>query len=364
MTRPAPLLASLALAVAALLAPAAAPGADDAKLDPQLAEKAKKAVDEGLRFLRSQQADDGSWSKSVGVTGLALRAFLESHRGYTEADGAFVTRPVEFLLYHVQPSGAITESNMNENYNTAVAMSALVATGNKKYAETIASARRYLTGLQIDEGDGYEPDHKYYGGIGYGGDERPDLSNQYMALEALRASALDPKDPAWEKALRFVARCQNRSESNDQDWAGNDGGFTYMPGFSPHGGTASYGSMTHAGLLSLLNAGADKNDPRVTAAFDWIRAHYTLDDNPGARDKQGLFYYYNAFAKALAAYGEPSITDAAGKRHRWRDDLVAKLVSLQGADGSWVNAAAPRWWEGDKNLVTAYTVIALNLALR
>ena len=70
-----------------------------------------------------------------------------------------------------------------------------------------------------DEEEGYESDHAYYGGIGYGGDERPDLSNIYMALEGLRATATDPEDPAWDKALAFVSRSQNRSESNDQAWA-------------------------------------------------------------------------------------------------------------------------------------------------
>jgi squalene-hopene/tetraprenyl-beta-curcumene cyclase len=344
------------------LLPAALPAAEPA-MDPELAAKAARSIDAGLHYLRGTQGDDGSWSKSVGVTALALRAFLQSHRGYGEGDGAFVTKPIEFLLAHVNDDGSISETNQNRNYNTAVAMVALNATNNPAYDQVIKNAQSFLKGLQIDEPEGYGPDHKYYGGIGYGGDERPDLSNMYMALEALRATDFDPEDPLWEKALVFVSRSQNNSETNDQAFAADDGGFAYMPAYSPHGEAVSYGGMTSAGLLSLLFAGADKTDPRVQAAYEWIRANYTLDTNPGAKDNQGLFYYYNVFSKAMAAYGEPQVTDTAGTAHNWRNDLAAKLVSLQEGDGSWVNTHSKRWWEGDRNLVTAWSVIALNAAL-
>jgi squalene-hopene/tetraprenyl-beta-curcumene cyclase len=337
------------------------PSAD--ALTPAERERASRAVDAGLRYLRNQQAASGAWSDSVGITALALRGYLESPRHYNEADGAFITRPIAYILSHVNDDGSISESLQNRSYNTAVAIVALEATGNPAHRTVIANAQKFLTGLQIDEGEGYTSSHAYYGGIGYGGDERPDMSNQYLALEALSRSNLAADDPVWARALTFISRSQNRSESNDQTWAGNDGGFTYMPGFSPHGGTGSYGGITHAGLISLLFAGADRDDPRVKAAYDWIRANYTLDENPGAPDKQGLFYYYEAFAKSMKAFGETQVVDTAGVPHNWRSDLAAKLVSLQLADGSWVNADSPRWWEGNPHLCSARAVIALNQAL-
>ena len=72
----------------------------------------------------------------------------------------------------------------------------------------------------------------------------------------------------------------------------------------------------------------------------------------------GLYYYYQLFAKALSAMDQPTITDASGKAHNWRADLVRALVSRQQADGSWVNSNA-RWMEGDPNLVTGYALLAL-----
>ena len=332
-------------------------------LDPELRSKAKRATDAGLHFLRGTQAEDGSYSKSVGVTAIALRAYFTSHRGYSEVDGAFITRPLEYILKHVNDDGSISETNQNRNYNTAVSILALQAAGNPEYADEIANAQKFLAGLQIDEGDGYGPDHPYYGGIGYGGDERPDLSNQYIAIEALGESSLDPDDEVWKKALAFVSRCQNRSESNDQAWAGNDGGFTYMPGYSPHGETGSYGGMTHAGLISLIYAGVDKSDPRVQAAYEWIRANYTLDENPGTESKSGLYYYYTVFSKSMAAFGESMVETSSGARN-WREDFMRKMLALQLEDGAWVNPDSPRWWEGDKNLTTARIVIAISLALR
>lgn len=330
-------------------------------MDPELKGKSNQAVDLGLHYLREHQAENGSWSNSVGVTGLALRAFLESHRQYKEEDGPFITKSIKFILSQVKPNGAISESIQNVSYNTAVAITALKATNNPAYAEVIGNGQKFIKGIQLDESKDYSPDHQYYGGIGYGGDERPDMSNQYVALEALKKTEVDSNDPVWQRALKFISRSQNNSETNDQAWAKNDGGFTYMPGYSPNGETNSYGGMTHAGLVSLLFAGLDKDDPRVTAAYSWIKQNYTLEHNPGALKDQGLFYYYNAFAKSMFAYGEPEITDGNGIVHNWRNDLVGKLLSIQAADGSWVNEVA-RWWEGDKNLVTAWSIIGLNYA--
>jgi len=336
-------------------------------MDPQLRERARRAVDSGLHYLRGQQATDGSVARSVGITALSLRAFLESHRGYNEGDGPFITRQVDFLLSKVNDDGSISESLQNRSYNTAVVLNALAATKNKKYDPILAAGRKFLTVHQIDEGEGYKPDHRYYGGVGYGGDERPDMSNVYLALEGLKGASTDPKDPVWQKALVFVNRSQNRSESNDQPFAANDGGFAYMPGWNPpefDNGTSSYGSMTAAGLLSLLFAGVDKNDPRVQAAYKWMTANYTLEVNPGTNTKHGLFYYYNAFAKVMTAYGEAEFTDGQGQKRNWRSELAQKLVSLQAADGSWANKDSKVWWEDRPQLVTAWSVIALEHALK
>jgi squalene-hopene/tetraprenyl-beta-curcumene cyclase len=351
--------------VAALFTGQVATAADT--MDPHLRAEAQHSIDEGLKFLKSKQAADGSVAHSVGLTALALRAMLENPRGVAEADQPLIARTAQFIASVQKPDGAIAEIQHDQSYNTAVSITALMATKDPKWATVIAKAQKFITQAQIGESRGFAPVDSWYGGMGYGGDERPDVSNLYVALESLRATSLDPKDPVWQKALIFATRMQNRSESNDQKWAGNDGGFAYSPGMNPAelgGGTKSYGSMTAAGMLSLLFAGADKTDPRVQAAYHWLTSNYTLDTNPGTNSKTTLFYFYAAFAKVMYAYGEKEFTDGNGQRHNWRNELAARLVKLQATDGSWVNKDSKLWWEDKPELASAWSLIALEHALK
>lgn len=115
--------------------------------------------------------------------------------------------------------------------------------------------------------------------------------------------------------------------------------------------------MTYAGLKSMIYCGVGPDDPRVKAAYIWVQQHYTLAENPGM-GRDGLFYYYHTFAKALDAIGRPTIEDADGSMHDWRQELSQHLIEMQHDDGSWVNSS-DRWLEGDPNLVTAYALLSL-----
>lgn len=318
--------------------------------------KVKKAVDTGMHWLRYNQQKNGSWSDNVGVTSLAVMAFMKSYRAYNEEDDPFVRRGIEFILNNVKPDGSIYKEHP-PSYNTALAILALETTKNPKYKEIIKKAQDYLIGLQSDEEEGYRPSDKYYGGIGYGGDERPDLSNLQFAIEALSESGLSKDNPVWQKAIRFIERCQNRSESNDQLWAKNDGGFIYSPQKTFVPGFVSYGSMTFAGIKSLLFANVSKDDPRIKDGIEWVKKNWNLDENPNF-GLQALYYYYDTLAKALSLYGEKTIKTADGVEHDWYAELAAKIVSLQSEDGYWVNTVT-EYWEGNKDLVTAHALLAL-----
>jgi squalene-hopene/tetraprenyl-beta-curcumene cyclase len=238
-------------------------------------------------------------------------------------------------------------------------MRALHAARNPAYTPVIRRAQQFLAGSQFDEEEGFKPSDFPYGGIGYGSKpDKPDLSNLQQALEALKETNYDPNAPLWDKAIRFLQRCQNRKESNDQPWAGTDGGFVYgSSGESKAGGHTSYGSMTYAGLKSYIYCQVSRSDPRVQAAWNWLRRHYTVKENPGMKDA-GLFYYYHTMAKTLDLWGERTLRDTAGRRHDWATDLSRELISRQRPDGSWANAN-PRWWEDNPVLVTAYSMLAL-----
>jgi squalene-hopene/tetraprenyl-beta-curcumene cyclase len=280
-----------------------------------------------------------------------------------------VTRALAYLEQFLGPKGGLSEAS-HANYATAIALLAFhEANAGGRYDRLIKDGQNFLRSMQWDESEGKDRDDPFYGGAGYGGrNSRPDLSNTSYFLEALRDTGLPADDPALKKALVFVSRCQNlKGEFNDQPWAGkvNDGGFIYTParsgesfaGKTDDGGLRSYASMTYAGLKSMIYAGLTADDPRVKAAYDYITRHYTLDENPGL-GQQGLYYYYHTFAKALAMLGKPTITDASGRTHDWRAELVVALAKRQNPDGSWVNTA-DRFMEGDANLVTAYVLLAL-----
>jgi squalene-hopene/tetraprenyl-beta-curcumene cyclase len=189
------------------------------------------------------------------------------------------------------------------------------------------------------------------------------ISLEY-ALRAMKETDLPANSDAWQKAIAFLQRTQNNSETNDQKWAANDGGFVYYPGFSYHvdGGTRSYGSVSYAGLLSYTWANVKKNDPRVQGVVKWIRDNYTVDENPGMGQKT-VYYYYMVFAKALQALGRPTIVDARGRSHNWREEMGRKLLSLQHADGYWVNSV-PDEMQDNKTLVTAFTMAAIQAILQ
>lgn len=350
----------LAMGVSLSAAPAFAQ-----KLDPKLVSKTKKAVDHGLNFLRKKQEKNGSYGNHVGLTSMVLLAFAESHRNYKLDEGPFISGAAEWVVQQARADGAIT-GDATPTYNTALAIMALDALDGKKYKKQIEGGQRFLVKFQSDEAQKYKKSDKFYGGIGYGGDERPDLSNLQYALEALKKTDYDPKSDVWAKAEMFVNRCQNRSESNDQAWAGDDGGFIYAPGQSPAGEKGgkftSYGAMSFAGLKSLMFTRAKKNDPRVNAVMGWISKNYGFSKHPGM-GTTSYYYYLQTAAGALEAYGEAKIKDAKGRKRSWTLDLINQLLSMQAKDGSWKNDN-PKYWEGNPVLATTRAVISINHALR
>ncbi|HEX8324127.1 MAG TPA: prenyltransferase/squalene oxidase repeat-containing protein [Tepidisphaeraceae bacterium] len=365
------------------------------------AEQAQATIDKGLAFLKTQQQPDGGWQASdrhpPAITALALRAFVQDDKYDSKTD--FVARGFTKLLGYQTSEGGIYK-DLLANYNTAISVSALIHAEDKAFQPQIDKAIAYLkqlqwteetkpefvndkekfTGQQVVKGS----DDPFYGGWGYGGRSRgagrPDLSNTQFAVEALRDSGVPANDPAMQKALQFIARCQNNSETNDQQWAGNDGGFVYGPsddrsGESFAGATTdaggkrqlrSMGTMSYAGLKSMIYAGLNRDDARVRAVWAWINQNFTLEENVGLAAakpeaaKSGLLYCWLSTAKALRAYGKPQLKSPDGKTTDWRVALIEKAAAEQKPDGSWVGYKAVM--EDNPILATSYVVLALQEA--
>jgi hypothetical protein len=334
-------------------------------------DKYEQAVQKGIEYLTSTgQAADGSFSAQVGpgITAIVATSVLRNGRGI---DDPLVARSLKYLEGFLQPDGGVYDPNSRiRNYETCLAVLCFKeANRDGRYDKLIAAAEKFLKGLQIGDQQRLKPSDVAYGGVGYGGSGRPDLSNTHFLMEALEAAGAGPDDEAVKAALIFVSRCQNlETEHNTAAFAAKnpDGGFYYTPtgegsspaGTTPNGGLRSYGSMTYAGLKSMIFAGVKADDPRVKAVLEWVAKNYSLTENPGLGDA-GLYYYYQLFAKALDAAGTGNVTDAAGTAPPWRVELVNELVKRQQPNGSWVNENS-RWMEGDPNLVTGYALLTLS----
>ena len=349
--------------------------AQDTKVGPE--KKTWETVaQKAAKFLQSTQDKNGGWStdKTPGVTGIALTGLLKAGQATPQDPlGQKALKYIESLVNPEKKHIAGKDPKVQlQNYVTSINVMALVeANQGDKYKAIIGDAVTFLKKLQWD---GKDPTSDFFGGAGYDSKSRPDLSNTQTFLDALKAAGIGPDDPSMKKALVFVNRCQNlKGEHNDRPWAKliNDGSFIYTAATGgatkvvdkplENGALPGYGSMTYAGVKSMIYCGVTKDDLRIKKAYEWIQNNYSVDKNPGmpdVRSQWGLYYYYNTMAKSLDALGIDYVVDAKGVKHDWRKDITEALAKRQRPDGSFHNV--PNWMEADENLVTGYALMALS----
>lgn len=359
---------------------------------------ARASAWDAIGFLRSTQGDSGGWSENPegpdlpAVTALAATGMLLDPR-IDESDPS-VRAAVRYVLSFVKPDGGIHDG-MLPTYNTAICVSML---SRVRTPEAAAAVRGGVALLRRMQWGAFDPQvtpspaapawtepvdeaHPFYGGLGYGKHGRPDASNTQVFVQALHDAGVSTDDPAYARALVFLRRVQMDDRVNEMAYAAGSrqGGFIYatvpdtesidsVPGQSQAGeieetladGTVgsrlrAYGSMTYAGFKSLLYADLPPDDARVLAAIGWIEANLSFAENPGL-GQQGRYYGFSAMSRALAAWGADEIGGAD-----WRGGLVRTLAGLQEDDGG-MGVVHERWMEGNRDLITAYALIALGEA--
>jgi len=367
-------------------------------VDPALRSAAEGAITKGIDWLCDKQGPSGAWSNTnfPALTALPVWALTRSDRDDIEPR---MRKAVEYIKSCVSEGGiykgAIYRPVQGRkgggliNYNTAVCMTALHAVNDPELRPIVLNAREFLARSQ------YTGNSPHHGGMGYDpptGRSYADLSNSYIAYEAMRLTQdVEDMRPGgrtvdldWNAALKFIQRCHNHPDFNDQGWASDDpdekGGFTYQPdtyrkefgAYKGEDGLLKFRSapgMTYAGLLSYIYAGLNRTDPRVRATVGWIKDNWNPsigNRNPELAGKPeadgGLFYMYNVMTRGLAVYGQDILRRKDGSDIHWRNEIAGKLIDLQDEDGHWINSYG-RYWESDPVLVTAYSILALETAL-
>ncbi len=357
------------------------------------------ALQKGRKFLLGRRDDaTGSWDPtgpiSAGYTAFGALAIIATTPKESVGGDPTIRKALEFIRGKQKDDGSIYSNPQFINYETAVCVAAFAGARISEFGAIQRKGRDYLVASQVHA----DESSLSYGGFPYTSKSDPtapsDLSNAQFAAGALHDAGLEADSPLWTRLITYLAKVQNRSETNttvvrrtDKELkadveivSGNDGGAGYGPGMSKSGlvkredgkyEVRSYGSMTYALIKCLLFAGVKADDPRVVAAVGWISKHFVLDrnpgfeatDNPAKNGQQGYYYYLLTMCRALAEHEKATgkaltVVDADGKTHDWRREASAKLVSLQTADGSWVNPV-DRWEEGNPLVVTSYAVQAL-----
>jgi squalene-hopene/tetraprenyl-beta-curcumene cyclase len=323
----------------------------------------------GLAWLEENQAPDGRWDPDFGVNAIAAFALLNGGRG---ADHPVVARALANILAEVNEDGSYSEGTY-VHYYTSLSVMALSAAGRAEDRPFVEDGVGMLVRDQCDgDEEGFE--EWWRGGIGYGGDGRPDMSNTQFALMALAAAeaaypSIDVPVSTWQNALVFLNRCQNLPDVNDLEWDDDtslasyaDGGFIYFPGSSKVGELDSYGSMTAAGIWCLMAVGQDTSSFTVSAAMSWLAEHFSGTQNPVLGDS-GYYYYAWAAARALRTAGAPALVSPSGEELYWARELADGILERQETSGSWMNTGSDRWWEGNRVVATSFALLTIEAML-
>ena len=353
--------------------------------------EADPIIDSSVKYLVGHQNADGSWGApgkpgEIGITGLIVKGLHESD----EKDAApAVEKAVAWLLKQQKEDGSFTEERSGlTTYRTAITVLCLCSVDRAKYAKEIDKAKKWLIDAQFEESDKVSKDSPHFGGWGYDHKgEKPDadLSNAQWAIMALKEAGVGKDDPAMKRAIEFVSRCQNNTETNKgaaevkleaderrrasttarrarrprTEIKNEDGTISYE----------SYASMTYAGLVSRRYAGLGKDDS-LKAALGWIKEHYTLEENYGlgirakdpAKSRERAFSTTTSRSRALHPRSgrrgrDEGRQEGVGARPPRRAQGAAEAGRLVVERGRPVDVGHPVF-------ATGYMLNALNIAQR
>jgi len=282
------------------------------------------AVHAAIGFLLKQIGPDGSCAgefaegnpRRGGVTALCVYALLSAQVDYRQPE---VKRALRWL----------SATEMTGTYAVSMRACALAACNDIKVTDMLKKDIEWLVRAADSEGRyGYEPAK---------GGKLAEYDNSNAHIAALGVwngvSRLEVRTEPLLKYWRKVRRHWLDQQQTNGGW-----GYRIRPGAFQ---TSTYGSMTAAGLATLLvcfdtlqrdefvRCTVWKEDKSILKALAWIKKNYDVRANPG---KGVQWRYYWLFG--LARIGLTSGRKFVGGRD-WFADGSKQLLGDQNSDGSW-----------------------------
>jgi prenyltransferase beta subunit len=295
------LAAALMLLFAVPSTPAApqppAPEKERVKMD----DRTKAAVSRALKWMKDQQASDGSWGNTA-ITAFALLAYMAN--GHVPNQGEYgpeVAKGVRYLLACARDDGYLVGPRGGNMYCHGMAALALTQvygmTGDEEVKKVLKKSIDLIVRTQNNEG-GWRYDPAPTGA---------DISvtiMQVMALRGAKDSGIHVPDRCMTEAVRYINRCRDP----------RSGGYRYQP-YSAGPGYA----RTAAGVCVLQLCG-DYEADEIKAAVEYM-------DRVG-EDRQHFWYGHYYAAHALNQVG--------GKVwEEYYERMRADLLREQLPDGRW-----------------------------
>lgn len=280
-------------------------------------EKAEKAVMAGLRWLKKNQNEDGSWSPQYkpSMTGLAILCFL-GHGELPDSPefGPTVKKGLDWML----ENGTKFQGRMNmassitggpASYEQGIATYAIceyyTMTKDERFAPLIQQAIGHIVEGQNPRG-GWD--------YGFAKGPRNDLSVAGWQIQALKAAHLtglniSGVDEALDKSMLFL-----------KAWQGPKGGFGYT-------GPQDKYSLAGVGVLCTYFWKQDK-DASVRKGIDFILDQTEKDKPVKYKADHADLYAWYYHTQACLMFGGSAWT----KWNRWFQD---EICDAQSPDGSW-----------------------------
>lgn len=328
----------------------------------------ESSIDNGLAWLASQQAEDGSFptheNANPAVTSFAVMAFLA--RGHLPDQGPYgksITRAIDYVLstqrrlgyfsaHSVAPGGGHLSTGQMMTYNHAIAglmlgeVYGMTTTQRSKRIE-VAIEKALLFHWKMQTREKKAPSD--IGGWRYAYPEAPDASSDMsvtgwalMFLRSARTAEFNVPRQHFDDGLDFVQRCYETDASQHEK-----GVFRYRPSESdPQGNPQITLANTSSAMLTLILGGREDHDS-IPVGVQWMRSR------PYPKAWQNNYFYLASY------YSSQAMAQVGGDTWNHVFPQIARnLLSEQTEQGAW-----PLGSGNERHFGNTYTTSLAILAL-